>query len=54
MGYDLQNNPVPPYVYPYKASGGLLSTVNDIARFAIAEMAPANNGQPEVLSGESI
>lgn len=54
MGYDLQGNSVPPYVYPYKASGGLFSTVEDIARFAIAGMAPGNKLQPKVLNGESI
>ncbi len=54
VGYDLQGNSVPPYVYSCKASGGLFSTVEDIARFAIAEIAPGNNGQPNVLNGESI
>lgn len=54
MGYDLQGNSVPPYVYPYKASGGLFSTVEDIGRFAIAGMAPSNKEQSKVLNGESI
>ncbi len=54
MGYDLNGNPVPPYVYPYKASGGLFSTVEDIARFAIAGMAWGNKRQPKVLNRESI
>ncbi|SHF22802.1 CubicO group peptidase, beta-lactamase class C family [Fodinibius roseus] len=54
MGYDLQGNSVPPYVYPYKASGGLFSTVEDIARFAIAGMAQGNKRQPKVLNRESI
>ncbi|MFH5834253.1 serine hydrolase domain-containing protein [Halalkalibaculum sp. DA384] len=54
MGYDLQGNPVPPYVYPYKASGGLFSTVEDIARFAIAGMAPGNKRQSKILSEDSI
>lgn len=54
MGYDLQGNSVPPYVYPYRASGGLFSTVEDIARFAIAEMSPPNTRQLKVLSEEGI
>jgi len=34
VGHDLQGRPVQAYVYPEKASGGLLATVEDIARFA--------------------
>lgn len=37
-GYDLEGTPVPPYVYPYKASGGLFAPIKDIARFVTAEM----------------
>ncbi|WP_456439233.1 serine hydrolase domain-containing protein [Caldithrix abyssi] len=37
-GYDLQGRPVPPYVYPVKASGGLFATAGDIARFVCAGM----------------
>lgn len=53
IGYDLQNNPIEPYVYPYRASGGLLSTIEDISRFVIAEIS-ARNGQLEVLNQESL
>ncbi|MBN1541188.1 beta-lactamase family protein, partial [candidate division KSB1 bacterium] len=35
-GYDLKGNPVPAYVYPAKASGGLYATVEDVARFVAA------------------
>lgn len=31
VGYNLKGHPVPAYVYPGKASGGLLSNVEDIA-----------------------
>lgn len=48
-GYDLGGRPVPVYVYPEKASGGLFATAEDIARFAAAGM----KDNP-VLSAESI
>jgi CubicO group peptidase (beta-lactamase class C family) len=35
-GYDLSGKPVPVYLYPSKASGGLFATARDIARFAAA------------------
>jgi hypothetical protein len=35
-GYDLSGKPVPVYLYPSKASGGLFATAHDIARFAAA------------------
>ncbi|HHU79570.1 MAG TPA: beta-lactamase family protein [Clostridiales bacterium] len=35
-GYDLSGKPVPVYLYPSKASGGLFATAKDIARFAAA------------------
>ncbi|HHU18616.1 MAG TPA: beta-lactamase family protein [Clostridiales bacterium] len=38
VGYDLNGKPVPVYVYPEKASGGLFSTAEDIAAFTIAGM----------------
>ncbi|MFA5635484.1 MAG: serine hydrolase domain-containing protein [Anaerovoracaceae bacterium] len=38
VGYDLHGRPVPVYVYPEKASGGLFSTAEDVAVFAIAGM----------------
>lgn len=38
LGYTLDGKAVPPYRYPEKASGGLISTAEDIARFCIAGM----------------
>lgn len=49
MGYNLGGKPVPVYVYPEKASGGLFATAEDIGRFAAASM----KDNP-VLSVESI
>ena len=37
-GYNLAGEPVPVYVYPEKASGGLFATAGDIARFVVACM----------------
>ena len=37
-GYDLHGQPVAAYVYPTHGAGGLLSPVEDIAQFVIAEM----------------
>jgi CubicO group peptidase (beta-lactamase class C family) len=48
-GYNLGGEPVPVYLYPSKASGGLFATANDIARFAASGMK-----ETSVLSGESI
>lgn len=48
-GYNLRGEPIPAYLYPSKASGGLFATANDIARFAALGM----QGNA-VLSGESI
>jgi CubicO group peptidase (beta-lactamase class C family) len=48
-GYDLNGKPVPVYVYPEKASGGLFATAHDMAMFAIAGMC-----DNPVLSAESI
>lgn len=42
-GYDLDGNAVPAYVYPEKASGGLIATVEDIAKFGIAGMLTSGN-----------
>jgi len=39
LGYEMDGTPVPPYVYPARAAGGLLATVEDIARFVRAEVA---------------
>ncbi|MEA4969144.1 MAG: serine hydrolase domain-containing protein [Candidatus Pelethousia sp.] len=48
-GYNLDGRPVPVYLYPSKASGGLFATAHDIARFAAVGMK-----ENSVLSGESI
>jgi CubicO group peptidase (beta-lactamase class C family) len=48
-GYNLRGEPIPVYLYPSKASGGLFATAQDIARFAVAGMQ-----KNPVLSGESI
>lgn len=48
-GYHLNGKPVPVYVYPEKASGGLFATADDMAMFAMAGM-----GDNPVLSTESI
>jgi CubicO group peptidase (beta-lactamase class C family) len=48
-GYNLRGEPVPVYLYPSKASGGLFATAHDIARFAASGMQ-----ENPVLSGESI
>jgi len=54
IGYDLRGEPVPPYVYPAKASGGLLAPVEDLARFAAAEMTGEHAAEQDVLSPASI
>lgn len=46
-GYELDGAPVPPYVYPAKASGGLFTSVEDLARFVSSGMTGyyySNNG----------
>jgi CubicO group peptidase (beta-lactamase class C family) len=52
IGYDLRGRAVPTYVYPARASGGLFTTVDDIARFVSAGMSDASNGA--VLGREGI
>lgn len=54
MGYDLDGAPVPPYVYPEKASGGLFATVEDIGRFVAAGMTGAFFQDRGVLEEASI
>ena len=44
LGHDLDGNPVAPYVYPGRGSGGLHATASDMARFAIAEMRGTDHG----------
>jgi CubicO group peptidase (beta-lactamase class C family) len=51
VGHDLRGRPVAPYVYPGSASGGLHATAADIARFAAAGMAGA---EQTVLSPDGL
>jgi len=48
-GYNLSGKPVPVYLYPSKASGGLFATADDIARFAAAGLK-----ENPVLNSESV
>ena len=50
-GYDLGGGIVAPYVYPEKGSGGLLATVEDVARFVAAG---ATTGENTVLGVSSL
>jgi len=54
FGYDLGGNPIPVYVYPDKASGGLFSTAEDIATFISAGMTDFSDSPDGVLSPESV
>ena len=54
FGYDLRGNPIPVYVYPDKASGGLFSTAEDIATFISAGMTDFSDSPDGVLSSENI
>jgi CubicO group peptidase (beta-lactamase class C family) len=54
MGYDLHSEPVPPYVYPAQASGGLFANVEDIAHFVNAGMTEKYYQDHGVLIQESI
>lgn len=53
-GYDLDGEPVPVYVYPEKASGGLLAPVEDIARFVAAGTTGPYHVDTGVLDQDSI
>ncbi len=44
MGHDLAGRPTPPYAYAELASGGLLATVDDVARFVAAGMPMSTTG----------
>ncbi len=54
MGYDLRGRAVPPYVYPASASGGLLASVEDVARFVSADMAAAGANGNAALEGGTV
>jgi CubicO group peptidase (beta-lactamase class C family) len=63
-GHEMDGTPVPPYVYPASAAGGLFVTVDDVARFVAAGMltAPGAGGAAqgsgshvrEVLTADAI
>ncbi|WP_313370373.1 serine hydrolase domain-containing protein, partial [Sedimentibacter sp.] len=53
FGYDLKGKFVPVYIYPEKGSGGLFSTIGDIAAFTVAGMFNLPQKQQE-LSLQSI
>jgi len=53
-GYEMDGTPVPPYVYPVKASGGLFANVEDLARFVRAEMIGSYAKDLTMLNQESI
>lgn len=53
-GYDLVGTPVPVYVYPASASGGLFATAEDIARFVSAGMTGPYAKKQRVLEPQSI
>ncbi|HSV97570.1 MAG TPA: serine hydrolase domain-containing protein [Spirochaetota bacterium] len=53
-GHDTNGKPVPVYVYPEKAAGGLFSTVGDIAAFVCAGMTRFSHVRHGVLSAGSI
>ena len=53
-GYDSRGNPVPPYVYPDKAAGGLFATAHDIASFICAGMTGFSDADQGVLDTNSI
>jgi CubicO group peptidase (beta-lactamase class C family) len=52
-GYDLSGKPVPVYVYPEKASGGLFSTAEEIATFAMTGMKDVPQDK-QILSSDNI
>lgn len=54
VGYDLEGAPVPPYVYPVVASGGLFANAEDIARFVGAEMTGAYAKPPPDTTGRAV
>lgn len=53
-GYDLKGTPIPVYIYPEKAAGGLFSTIEDLGNFVIAGMSKYNKDSNNVLSLQSI
>lgn len=53
-GYDLEGHPIPPYIYPDKAAGGLFARIDDIAAFVSAGMPGFSSGEQAVLTPGSI
>lgn len=53
-GYEMDGTEVPPYLYPANGSGGLLCTVEDIARFSTGLMAGSEGDGPPVLNKISL
>ena len=53
-GYDLNGNPIPVYIYPDKAAGGLFATVENIAAFVTAGMTKFSSTGNEALNAQSI
>lgn len=53
-GYDLKGNPIPVYIYPERASGGLFASVIDIAAFVAAGMNNLSDTGSKVLNIKSI
>lgn len=54
VGYDLQGDRVPVYVYPEKGSGGLFVQLKDLTAFVEAEVLAYTPERPAVLSPESV
>lgn len=54
LGYDATGKPVPPYVYPENASGGLISTLGDITAFVCAAMPAWDEDPGRVLEPKNI
>ena len=54
VGHDLKGRPVPVYVYPVKASGGLFADVRDMAAFMSAGMTGRYHAENRVLSSQGI
>lgn len=55
IGFDLDGRPVPAYVYPEKASGGLFASVEDVARFVAAGHTGSHGqGGSGLLGSESL
>jgi CubicO group peptidase (beta-lactamase class C family) len=53
-GYDLRGRPVPVYLYPARASGGLFTTLQDLGRFASATAADHHSTVSSAVLGGAI